>query len=393
MKKKKDKNKSKSNSPNENDKNEKEIAKEIGIFDDFIVYDKDEKPGTEKSEIKNPETDNLKDIFPNKKETKQTKSRFFNLFKELNKKIGAKVKGKKNDNDKNEEKGNENIEIEEDEEKLDEKEEKKILEHIKTQNYDNENDNDNDNNIISDLSEQNNEDNMQEFDYKSSFFPEPDEKLKENDDNESTNQLSTMNTGSTGITGLLNNLTINSDLSLGSKSTLLDHILIKEPVFEPNVDIKKILSLEDKRTTMMIKNIPNKFSRDLLISTIDQNFKGTYDLFILPTDGNKNKNFGYSFINFTYSYFIPYFYYMFNGKKWSSTNSQKICEITYSKVQGRENLIGHYPNKIIYRNEVVKNEDQKFIIPNEYKSIFSQIHPNQKIEEFNFYFLTKMPNN
>ena len=57
MKKKKDKNKSKSNSPNENDKNEKEIAKEIGIFDDFIVYDKDEKPGTEKSEIKNPETD------------------------------------------------------------------------------------------------------------------------------------------------------------------------------------------------------------------------------------------------------------------------------------------------------------------------------------------------
>ena len=44
-------------------------------------------------------------------------------------------------------------------------------------------------------------------------------------------------------------------------------------------------------------------------------------------------------------------------------------------------------------NEVVKNEDQKFIIPNEYKSIFSQIHPNQKIEEFNFYFLTKMPNN
>jgi len=349
MKKKKDKNKSKSNSPNENDKNEKEIAKEIGIFDDFIVYDKDEKPGTEKSEIKNPETDNLKDIFPNKKETKQTKSRFFNLFKELNKKIGAKVKGKKNDNDKNEEKGNENIEIEEDEEKLDEKEEKKILEHIKTQNYDNENDNDNDNNIISDLSEQNNEDNMQEFDYKSSFFPEPDEKLKENDDNESTNQLSTMNTGSTGITGLLNNLTINSDLSLGSKSTLLDHILIKEPVFEPNVDIKKILSLEDKRTTMMIKNIPNKFSRDLLISTIDQNFKGTYDLFILPTDGNKNKNFGLT------DYAVKLF------TKWHEMDPPDEWEINLNnrlfEIQGNKNPFIDHPE---YVNAIWGKNSKKY---------------------------------
>ena len=382
MRKKKDKNKSKSNSPKENENNEKESPKEIGMFDDFIVYDKEEKP-----EINNPESDKLKDLFITKEETKQTKSRFFNLFKELNKKIGAKVKGKKNDNEKKEEKGNGNIE--EEEKKLDEIEEKKILEHI---NNHNENDNDNDNNIniITDLSNQNNED-IQEFDYKNSFFPEPDEKnLKEDVDNDSTYHLSTMGTG---ITEMLKNLTINSDLSLGSKGTLIDNILIKEPVFEPNVDIKKILSLEDNRTTMMIKNIPNKFSRDLLIKTINQNFEGTYDLFILPTDGNRNKNFGYSFINFTYSYYIPYFYYMFNGKKWSSTNSQKICEITYSKVQGKVNLIGHYPNKIIYHNTVKINEEQKFIIPNEYKKIFCEIHPNQEIEEYNFYFLTKMPNN
>ena len=77
----------------------------------------------------------------------------------------------------------------------------------------------------------------------------------------------------------------------------------------------------------MVKNIPNKFTRDLLIKTIDQNFKSTYDLFILPTDVNRYKNFGYAFLNFTCSYHIPYFYFLFNGKKWGSTNSQKICEI------------------------------------------------------------------
>ena len=143
---------------------------------------------------------------------------------------------------------------------------------------------------------------------------------------------------------------------------------------------------------MMIKNIPNKFTRELLLSTIDQNFKGTYDLFILPTDGNRNKNFGYSFINFTNSYFIPYFYFMFNDKKWSSTNSKKICEITYSKVQGRANLISYYANKIIFFNNVKEvTEDQKYIIPNDYKKIFIQLFPNQIIEENNFYFITKIP--
>ena len=207
--------------------------------------------------------------------------------------------------------------------------------------------------------------------------------------------MSTNDTGFTGISYSLSNSnnsnTSNNNNSFNSKIIFVD---MKEHNFEPNVDINNILSLKDVRTTIMIKNIPNKFSRELLLSTIDQNFKGTYDLFILPTDGNKNKNFGYSFINFTSCYFIPFFYYMFNRKKWSSTNSQKICEITYSKVQGRENLIAHYPNKIIHFNAVKNlNDEQKYIIPNEYKMFFTKIYPKEKIEEHKFYFVTKMPSN
>jgi len=94
----------------------------------------------------------------------------------------------------------------------------------------------------------------------------------------------------------------------------------KEKEFEPFVDIAKVLALEDKRNIIMIKNIPNKFTREKLLDLIDKNFKCSYDLFILPKDGNKNINFGYAFINFISSYYIPYFYYMFNGKKWTDTN-------------------------------------------------------------------------
>lgn len=111
----------------------------------------------------------------------------------------------------------------------------------------------------------------------------------------------------------------------------------------------------------------------MLLNIIDKNFKGAYDIFILPTDVNRYKNFGYSFINFTCSYYIPNFYYLFNGKKWSNTNSQKMCEITYSKIQGRNNLLQHYSNKIIFRNdEAKKYNNEKYIIPNEYKGIFTK---------------------
>ena len=166
----------------------------------------------------------------------------------------------------------------------------------------------------------------------------------------------------------------------------------KEKEFEPNVDIRKVLSLEDIRNTIMIKNIPNKFTREKLLELIDKNFAGTYDLFILPKDGNKNRNFGYAFINFISSYSIPYFYFIFNGKKWAETNSQKVCEITYSKIQGRNELISHYPNKIIFFNDKTDVKiGNKFFIPKEYLNLFKQLFPNHPIEENNFGFSTKIP--
>ena len=167
-----------------------------------------------------------------------------------------------------------------------------------------------------------------------------------------------------------------------------------EKKYDINIDIKKIIYLEDRRTTLMIKNIPNKFNRDLILNLINKNFEGAYDLFVMQTDSNGNKNFGYSFINFTSNYYIPYFYHLFNNKNWPNTNSKKVCEITYSKIQGRNNLISHYPNKYIYKNDLVnKNEikEQKYKIPYKYSSLFFKAYPNYTIEKCDNYFLTKMP--
>ena len=182
---------------------------------------------------------------------------------------------------------------------------------------------------------------------------------------------------------------------LSSNNNLLSYE--RDSIVEKNsqllVDLRRIILLEDRRTSLMIKNIPNKFSGELLLNIINQNFKGAYNIFILPTDSNKYKNFGYAFINFNCCYYIPYFYYLFNGKMWSSTNSQKICEITYSKIQGKKNLINHYQNKIIFQNDSFKNNSElKFIVPNDYKFLFKQGFPHQFIEEYKYYFITKLPN-
>ena len=48
----------------------------------------------------------------------------------------------------------------------------------------------------------------------------------------------------------------------------------------------------------MIKNIPNKYNKDLIRERIDNHFQGKYDFFYLPIDLKNNCNLGYAFINF-----------------------------------------------------------------------------------------------
>lgn len=50
------------------------------------------------------------------------------------------------------------------------------------------------------------------------------------------------------------------------------------------LDLVKIGRGEDRRTTLMVKNIPNKYTQKMLLSTVDELCRGTYDFFYLPID-------------------------------------------------------------------------------------------------------------
>jgi RNA recognition motif 2 len=68
---------------------------------------------------------------------------------------------------------------------------------------------------------------------------------------------------------------------------------------------------EDKRTTVMIKNIPNKFKQQTVLDLINMTHKYKYDYFYLPMDLKTQCNVGYAFINFIDPVYILDFFIEF----------------------------------------------------------------------------------
>lgn len=64
------------------------------------------------------------------------------------------------------------------------------------------------------------------------------------------------------------------------------------------IRLPSVIRDEDLRTTIMIKNIPNKYTKEMILLAIDQHFARTYDFFYLPIDFKNKCNVGYGFINF-----------------------------------------------------------------------------------------------
>ncbi|XP_078170138.1 protein MEI2-like 4 isoform X2 [Carex rostrata] len=120
------------------------------------------------------------------------------------------------------------------------------------------------------------------------------------------------------------------------------------------IDIEKVVHGDDSRTTLMVKNIPNRYTSEMLLDTIDENHKGTYDFFYLPIDFKNKCNVGYAFINLTQPQHIIPFYKTFNDKKWGRFSSQKVASLTYARIQGKAALVSHF------QNSSLMNEDKPY---------------------------------
>ena len=133
--------------------------------------------------------------------------------------------------------------------------------------------------------------------------------------------------------------------------------------------MEDILRGKDKRTTLIIRNIPNKYTISKLLKELNNNFYGQFDVLYLPQDQANKANLGYGSINFMDYIYLIKFYDMYQDRKWDSFQSSKRCQLAYSKYQGKNELIKYIHKKLGIVKHLNNNDNllKSFFITNKDK--------------------------
>lgn len=117
----------------------------------------------------------------------------------------------------------------------------------------------------------------------------------------------------------------------------------------------------ETRTTLMLRNIPNDYSRAMLLELLDSHgFAGRYDFVYLPMDFKRTAGLGYAFINCVSSADAVAMKKKLRGFMHWRVNSQKVCEVRWGEpLQGLEAHIERYRNSPVMH----------YSVPDEYKPI------------------------
>jgi len=101
-------------------------------------------------------------------------------------------------------------------------------------------------------------------------------------------------------------------------------------------------------TTMMLRNIPNKYTQNTLLQEIDElGFQSTYDFFYLPMDMHNRSNVGYAFINFVTPAHAERFRRIFSDHRFQRFQSRKISSVCVAHVQGLNENLRHFENRAV----------------------------------------------
>ncbi|PYH77761.1 meiosis protein MEI2 [Aspergillus uvarum CBS 121591] len=114
-----------------------------------------------------------------------------------------------------------------------------------------------------------------------------------------------------------------------------------------SVDIERIRLGLDVRTTIMLRNIPNKIDQTMLKAIVDETSHGKYDFMYLRIDFANNCNVGYAFINFEDPIDIIDFVNARAGRTWNCFNSDKVAEVSYATIQGKDCLVQKFRNSSV----------------------------------------------
>ena len=107
--------------------------------------------------------------------------------------------------------------------------------------------------------------------------------------------------------------------------------------------IERILSGEDKRTSLLLKNIPKEMSKTSLLEILSG--VGNINYLYLPFDRNTNLNEGFAILNIINYKNVINICNRLNSVHMEDYQLLKPIEITYSKIQGKDKLTQLFWNK------------------------------------------------
>ncbi|KAL5629391.1 hypothetical protein BROUX41_001998 [Berkeleyomyces rouxiae] len=116
------------------------------------------------------------------------------------------------------------------------------------------------------------------------------------------------------------------------------------------VDLDRIHCGQDVRTTIMLRNIPNKVDQAWLKRFLDETSWGRFDFMYLRIDFANDCNVGYAFINFcdlNKPMDVVHFVSKRGNQRWNCFKSDKVAEVSYAALQGRDALVAKFRNSVV----------------------------------------------
>lgn len=108
------------------------------------------------------------------------------------------------------------------------------------------------------------------------------------------------------------------------------------------------------KTSVMLKNLPNDYTRDMILELLDEEgFEGSYDFIYLPFDFKRKAGLGYAFLNcVTPQHALRVMYGLQGFANWKA-HTQKVMEVSWSHpLQGLEAHIDRYRNSPVMHPDV-----------------------------------------
>jgi len=136
---------------------------------------------------------------------------------------------------------------------------------------------------------------------------------------------------------------------------------------------------ETINTTIMLRNIPSRYTRDQVRDMLDsEGFAGQYNFLYLPVDFRRLSGLGYAFVNFRLPEQAQRAFWHFQG--WSSwgLQSSKVCNVSWSvPCQGVEQHIQRFRNSPVMHESVPEKYKPCLFDDNGEKLVFPD--PTKKV--------------